>query len=120
MADKRKAERSHYDVQVCFGAEPDQTNSKGQMVDISSSGMAFRCPADENCPQTGQHLVTRFSIPNFEREASSEKTDFMRNASVVRVNNIDDNLRLIAVQFEKAPPFWDKPPAPKKPPNTHF
>jgi len=109
--ERRREERFHYQLPVWFADDFEQTTSQGVVIDISSSGMAFSCNADENCPYPGQRLTTRFSIPCFGANGSSATTNFTRIGRVCRVDNISNSLRHVAIQFDDPPPFWDIPPA---------
>lgn len=82
------------------------------MIDISSRGMAFSCDADENCPLPGQQLTARFNIPR-SGTGSSDMDSFTRTGCVCRVENISNDKRLVAIQFDEPPPFWDMPPTVK-------
>lgn len=104
MEDK-KSLRSEYRLKyrwpVWFAEDFEQTLAEGLMVDVSSRGMAFVCNADENCPQVGQRLTARFSIPRPEEDDSSDITSFTRTGHVLRVDIINTLLRQVAIQFEE-------------------
>jgi len=108
--ERRKEERLHHQLPVWFAEDFNKTASQGLMLDISSRGMAFSCDASENCPHQGQRLTTRFSIPCFGTNDCSDMKSFTRLGHVCRVDNINNSLRRIAVQFDEPPPFWDSPP----------
>ena len=75
------------------------------MVDVSSGGAAFTCHANENCPYSGQHLATRFSVPCFEGDDAFSMANFVRHGCVCRVDHVNDFLRRIAIQFADPLPF---------------
>jgi len=81
---RRRAPRMRYRVTVHYSeeSEAETTTSEGQMLDISSGGLAFRCNADENCPYEGQQLKIRFSIPNPKGDDTS-MMDFDRTGRVL-------------------------------------
>jgi len=108
--ERRREERLHYQLPVWFAEDFNKTVSQGVMVDISNSGMAFTCDANENCPYPGQQLTTRFSIPCFGTPDRSDMKSFTRTGHVCRVDNITNNLYRVAIQFDESPPFWNIPP----------
>jgi len=108
--ERRKEERLQYHLPVWFSEEPDKTSTQGVMVDISCSAMAFSCSSDENCPHLGQHLATRFSLPQIDRNYSPNMKTFTRTGCVSRVESISGNLCRVAVQFDNPPPFWNTLP----------
>ena len=75
------------------------------MLDISSRGAAFTCPADDTCPYLGQEITARFSVPRFGPNDSFDMANFTRSAHVCRVDNVNSFLRRIAVQFAEPLPF---------------
>jgi hypothetical protein len=104
MEDKkslRREDRLKYRWPVWFAEDFEQALAEGLMVDVSSGGMAFICNADENCPQVGQKLTVRFSIPRPEEDDPSDITSFTRIGRVLRVDIINTLLRQVAIQFEE-------------------
>ena len=75
------------------------------MVDVSSYGAAFHYNAEENCPFYGQQLTARFSVPCFGVDESFDMANFARTARVCRVDNINNFVRKVAVQFAEPLPF---------------
>jgi len=102
---RRRAPRMRYRVTVHYSeeSEAETTTSEGQMLDISSGGLAFRCNADENCPYEGQQLKIRFSIPNPKGDDTS-MMDFDRTGRVLRVQQVNPTLRNVAVRFDEPLP----------------
>lgn len=102
---RRRAPRLRYRVIVRYAenSEDKKVVSEGQMLDVSSGGLAFRCSADENCPYEGQSLVTQFNIPNAEVHDSS-MMEFTRTGHVLRVQKVNPNLRNVAVRFDEPLP----------------
>lgn len=101
MINRRREGRLQYHWPVWFAENFEQSLAEGLMVDVSSGGMAFVCNADENCPQMGQRLTARFSIPRSEDENPSDMTSFTRTGFVLRVDVINTSLRQVAIQFEE-------------------
>lgn len=102
---RRRAPRLRYRVTVRFAevSEAGQPTSEGQMLDVSSGGLAFRCRTDEKCPHEGQQLVTHFSIPNAEARDGSMMT-FTRTGCVLRIQQVNSDLCNVAVRFDEPLP----------------
>jgi hypothetical protein len=101
IKNRRREDRLEYRWPVWFAENFEQTLAEGLMVDVSSGGMAFVCNADDNCPQVGQKLTARFSIPRSEDDDSSDMTSFTRSGHVLRVDVVNAFLRQVAIQFEE-------------------
>ena len=102
--DRRREQRLRYYWPIWFSDNPDHSLTQGQMVDVSSSGAAFTCYADQS-PYMGQHITTRFSVPKYGCDDSFDLADFTRSGHVCRVENINPFLRRIAIQFGSPLPF---------------
>jgi PilZ domain len=102
---ERTEPRLRYQWTVLFTADSAKAVSEGLMVDVSSSGMAFRCDAGQNCPQVGQQLVTHFSFPTEQVYDSSSMTSFTRTGRVLRVDTLNPFLRHVAIQFDEPLPL---------------
>ena len=102
---RRRAPRLRYRVTVRFAEDSKgvEAASEGQMLDVSSGGVAFRCNADAKCPREGQRLVTRFSIPNTKVHDFS-MMEFTRTGRVLRVQEVNSIVRNVAVRFDKPLP----------------
>lgn len=112
---RRRASRMRYRVTVRYAdnSEDRKTTSdatsqwsdgfEGQMLDLSSGGLAFRCNADANCPYEGQSLFVHFAIPNSEIHDASVM-EFNRTGRVLRVQEVNSDYRNIAVRFDKPLP----------------
>ena len=105
IKERRKEQRLHIEIPVRFAEAPNKTFSDGLMVDLSSIGMAFICDADGSCPSMNQQLTLQFSIPRFGT-SSSDMQQITRTGSVLRIDDLHDSRRRIAVRFD-APPFWN-------------
>ena len=105
FAEKRKERRLNYQWPVWFAEDFDRELAQGQMVDVSSEGAAFTCYTDHNCPYHGQNITARFSVPKFETDDSFGLTSFIRQARVCRIDNVNEHLRKIAIQFADPLPF---------------
>jgi len=99
--ERRIEPRLRYQWPIWFAEDFAKTVSQGLMVDVSSGGMAFTCDVHESCPQPGQRLITRFSIPRLEANEFSDMTSFTRTARVCRVEKINRSLCRVAVQFDE-------------------
>ena len=108
IKERRREERLHYELPVLFAGESKEDFVRGDMVDISSRGMAFICDNDEKCPSVGQQLNMRFSVPRYGRDCS-DMHEINRTGSVFRIDDLHESRRRVAVQFDD-PPFWNLPP----------
>jgi hypothetical protein len=104
-AERRTERRLRYQWPVWYAEDFDDTLSQGQMVDISSSGAAFTCPADDNCPYIGQEITTRFSVPLYIEDDSFDMSSFTRSGSVCRIEETNSFIRRIAMKFAEPLPF---------------
>ena len=103
--ERRTEQRLRYFWPVWFAENPNHALSQGQMVDVSSKGAAFTCYADDGCPHIGQHIMARFSVPQYGRDDSFDMANFTRSGHVCRVDQVNSFLRRIAVQFSEPLPF---------------
>lgn len=103
--DRRREQRLRYYWPIWFAEDVNRSLSQGQMVDISSQAAAFTCYAHECCPCLGQHITTRFSVPHYGPNNSFDMANFTRSGRVVRVDNVHNSLRRVAVQFAMPLPF---------------
>jgi len=103
--ERRTEQRLRYHWPVWFAEDFNEVLCQGQMVDISSRGAAFTCYANHSCPYSGQHIISRFSVPRFGSDDSFDMTNFIRDGSVCRVDEVNDFLRRVAVQFADTLPF---------------
>jgi hypothetical protein len=104
---KRAEERLCYKWPVLFARDFAEAVSEGVMTDVSSGGISFLCKADENCPQVGQELALRFSIPHSDKDDSFDMTSLSRTGQVLRVEKKSDSYCQIIVQFNE--PLTFKP-----------
>ena len=103
--ERRSEKRVTYHKPIWFAESCSHTFIEGWMCDISSGGVAFECKADEKYPESGEQIVTRFSIARYNDDNSFDTVSFTRAGSVCRVDKNDISLRRIAVQFAKPLPF---------------
>jgi hypothetical protein len=103
--ERRKEQRLRYYWPVWFARDLSHTLSQGQMVDISSEAAAFTCYADNDCPYLGQPIIARFSVPRYGPDDSFDMADFTREGRICRIDNVNNYLRRIAVQFAEPLPF---------------
>ncbi len=105
VTERRSEQRLRYHWPVWFAEDFNEMLLQGQMVDISSGGAAFTYYADNNCPEPGQSITARFSVPRFGADESFEMAHFTRHGHICRVDNMNRFLRRIAVQFAEPLPF---------------
>ena len=103
--ERRKERRLRYHWPVWFAEDFDEILSQGQMIDVSSEGASFTCQGDRSCPYPGQDVTARFSVPQFDSGSSFGMASFTRTGKVCRVEEINENVRRIAVQFSEPLPF---------------
>lgn len=103
--ERRTEKRLRYYWPIWFSENFDDALSQGQMVDLCSKGAAFTCYADDSCPHPGQHITARFSIPRYGFDGSFDMENFTRSGHICRVQNVNNILRRIAVQFSETLPF---------------
>jgi hypothetical protein len=60
--ERRRESRIRFSWPLWFGYEERGEFHRGQVVDLGRSGVAFTVEEGQ-CPQPGQHVVTRFSFP---------------------------------------------------------
>lgn len=103
--ERRREQRLRYRHPIWFARDYDDTFSKGQMVDVSSGGIAFTCHSDGDCPLPGQRITTRFKVPRFKVDDSFETMSFSRPGRICRVEKMNGFLERVAVQFAQPLPF---------------
>jgi len=105
IQERRTEQRLRYHWPIWFAEDFDGVLAQGQMVDLSSRAAAFTCYADQNCPQPGENITTRFSVPRFGAADSFDMADFIRTAKIYRVDQVNGFLRRVAIQFAEPLPF---------------
>ena len=105
--EQRAEKRLRYRWHARFALNPKQKPISGQMVDISSKGMALLYHADKNCPKPDQFITTNFGVPYFDSEDSFDTVFFNRIGRVCRVDNLTSKVNRIAVKFTE--PLFFKP-----------
>jgi len=100
----RSENRLRYSWPVWFAENFDDMLSQGQMVDVSSKGAAFTCYADK-CPQYGQNITARFSVPRHHASDPFDMENFVRRGHICRIDDEGPYVKRIAVQFSEPLPF---------------
>ena len=103
--ERRSEQRLRYHWPIWFAEDFNDALSQGQMIDISSRAAAFTCYNDGSCPDPGQEITTRFSVPRFGPDDSFDMANFTRSAHICRVDNVNSFLRRVAIQFAEPLPF---------------
>ena len=103
--EQRREQRLRYHWLIQFARSVKESLSQGRMVDVSSSGAAFVCYADKNCPSLGKLITTRFSVPRFDSGKCFDTVSFNRIGRVCRVHDEKDFLRRVAIRFTRPLPF---------------
>ena len=107
--EKRREERLRYSWPVWFAENFNDVLAQGQMVDVSSGGAAFTCYADK-CPNAGESITARFSVPRHDASDPFDLENFIRQGHICRVDELSPFVRRVAVQFAE--------PLPVKPAET--
>jgi len=105
--EQRAEKRLRYRWHARFASNPRQKPLSGQMIDVSSNGMAILYHADENCPGPNQSITTNFGVPYFDSGDSFDTVYFNRVGRVCRIDNLTSKVNRIAIQF--AEPLFFKP-----------
>jgi hypothetical protein len=103
--ERRREQRLKVGGNIWFNPEGNEKTLQGQLVDISSSGMAFTCYNKKGIPASGQQITARFTVPFFTPEGLIQSRKFTRTAKVCRIGNANSYLKRIAVQFAEPLPF---------------
>ena len=104
-SERRREQRLRCHWPVWFAEDFNGMLSQGQMVDVSSGGTAFTCFADRGCPNMGQRITTRFSVPFYYPDESFDVNEFIRAGSICRIDHLPNGLRRVAIQFSNPLPF---------------
>jgi hypothetical protein len=105
--EQRAEKRLRYRWHARFALNPKQKPLSGQMVDVSSKGMALLYHNDESCPGPDQLITTNFGVPYFDSGDSFDTVFFNRTGRVCRIDNLTSKVNRIAIQF--AEPLFFKP-----------
>ena len=104
FTERRREARLRYNWPIWFAEDFSDKLIQGQFVDLNSGGAAFTCYADQ-CPQAGQHITTRFSVPEYNSDDSFHMSNFVRSGNICRIEQVNPFLRKIAIQFVNQLPF---------------
>lgn len=104
MPERRRERRLRYHWPVWFTEEMNGMLTQGQMIDVSSGGAAFTCYSDK-CPDIGQQITARFSVPRYDQSDSFDMENYVRPSRVCRIEEISPFVQKVAVQFAEILPF---------------
>ena len=114
--ERRREPRLYYRRPMWYSESSNKTRYKGQMVDISSCGMAFTCCVPEQNPLViRQQITTRLDVPLFGTDSNYDMVKFDRVGRICRIEKVNSSIHRIALQFSKPLPFK---PAEQGLPNT--
>jgi hypothetical protein len=105
--EQRAEKRLRYRWHARFASSPKQKPLSGQMVDVSSKGMALLYHNDKSCPGPDQLITTTFGVPYFDAGDSFDMVFFNRTGRICRIDNLTNRVNRIAIQF--AEPLFFKP-----------
>lgn len=104
--ERRREQRLYYCRPMWYSQSFNKTLYKGQMVDVSSSGLGFTCcMTKENPLVTQQQITTRLDVPRFDTDGSYDMVRFDRVGRICRVEKVDSSIHRIALQFAQPLPF---------------
>jgi hypothetical protein len=103
--ERRREQRLKLSGSIWFNPAGADKTLQGQLIDISSSGMAFTCYNKKGAPDCGQQITARFTVPFFTPDGVVQNRKFTRMAEVCRVGNANSYHKRIAVQFAEPLPF---------------
>jgi hypothetical protein len=102
-AEERRAEqRLQYRWPVRFVMDGQSKPFQGQIVDLSSNGIAFLCHSDQSSFETGQKLQVNFGVPHFGSNNLFDTVLFERTGLVRRIDKPSGQIFRIALQFANA------------------
>lgn len=104
---QRAEQRLRYRWHVRFARSVNGKISPGQIVDVSSRGLAMLCHADKHCPRQNHLVSIDFAVPHFGLTDALDIVFSKRIGRVCRVDNLSNMVNRIAVQF--AEPLFFKP-----------
>ncbi|MFA6186240.1 MAG: PilZ domain-containing protein [Phycisphaerae bacterium] len=116
--ERRREERLKITGSVYFDTDKKEKTLQGQMVDVSSGGMAFMCLNKPGRIEPGRQITARFSVPFFTPDGIFARRKFTRTAKICRSDTARGNLKQIAVQFAEPLPF--KPSEQSQPADTNI
>ncbi len=105
--ERRAEQRLRYRWPVRFATKAGQKPLRGQIVDVTSRGLAFLCHPGEDCPHPDQLVTTGFGVPHFNSHGSFDTVFFNRVGRVCRVDGLNDKVNRVAIQF--AEPLFFQP-----------
>ena len=105
--EKRAEQRLRYRWPVRFAMRVRQKPLSGQIVDVTSRGLAFLYHPGENCPHPDQFVKTSFGVPHFNSHGSFDTVFFNRVGRVCRVDSLSGKVNRVAIQF--AEPLFFRP-----------
>lgn len=100
--EQRAEQRLNYRWPVHFTRNDREKALSGQIVDVSSEGMAFLCRSDENCPNLGQLLKISFGAPHFNQSNSFDTVLFIRIGRISRIDKLSSQVNRFVFRFTEA------------------
>ena len=105
--ERRVEKRLQYRWPVKFTVDGLNQQYQGQIVDLSSEGMAFLSHADQSSFAAGQTLKASFAVPYFKFSEQFDIVLYERTGYVTRIDKPASQVHRIAIQF--ASPLFFKP-----------
>ena len=105
--EQRAERRLQYRWPIRFAGELRQKPLIGQIVDVTSRGLAFLYHPGERCPQPDQLITTSFGVPHFNSQGSFDTVIANRVGRVCRVDSLSDKVNRVAIEFTE--PLFFRP-----------
>jgi len=99
--ERRKEKRISFCWPIWFGHDLNGAFARGQMADLSGSGVSFTA-AENQCPKPGDHVLTRFSYPHPGEEF--QMSSYYNWSEVLRVDPFLPGLKRVAMRLKTALP----------------
>ncbi len=90
--DRRNSERVRFSWPIWFGYDPSGELHRGKVVDLSDQGVCFSLPKND-CPQVGNHVLTRFSYPVLEKD-EFQMGSYYQWSQVIRIDTEGDKCKV--------------------------
>ena len=98
QTERRAVKRMRYFWPLWFGYDHTGKLNQAKVIDLSEDGVCFSFSGNEDTPEVGHHLLTRFSYPVMENDEFSMGS-YYHWSEVVRVDRHEDNHCRIALKL---------------------
>lgn len=103
--ERRGEQRLNYNWPIWFSKEHEKRLAdvkyfQGQMVNISSAGVMFRCEAKEDDLHVGQQIIMKFRVPRFGSFEPFNVLLTTRHGRICRVRDINNSCFHVTIKFD--------------------